>query len=714
MAPAKLRMVLRAMDGRWTTCRMQSICFALLIIVLEIHGCWSLNSEGSALFQFRAKLEFDPFGALANWNPNDCDPCMWSGIECLDGKVVVLDLNGHDLEGVLVPELGNLTHLRFLDLSKNHLSGNIPPQFGQLTSLEILDLRDNNLSGPVPAALGGLHSLKRLLLCNNRFEGNMPVEIEKLSLLTDYGILSTADAAGIGCSNRKFAHCISQSASKQPKKSESARSPTKWSIPQYLNLLPQFSFGSEMSQNHVDDGYDNLTDSPEQRTIQNTYEEVNNVRRILVEQSNNLVAVAPKFTAPPPPLEPVVTLPSRSSGSFPAVPNSKKLYPPPPVLSPPVAQEDKPPDTTNPAGDSGNPPMLIIGIAATVFLLILLAVLFIIFRSRAARTIPWKTGLSGQLQKAFVTGVPKLNRAELETACEDFSNIISTHVDVATLYKGTLSSGVEIAVASTAIASVNEWSKRSELAFRKKIDSLSRVNHKNFVNLLGYCEENKPFTRMMVFEYAPNGTLFEHLHDEDYEHLDWDARMRIIMGTAYCLVYMHELNPPIAVASLSSNDILLTDDYAAKISDVAFWEELISKSSKGGPVSAAENESPSVLPPLPDVESNIYSFGMLLLQIISGKPPRGDLLKWGWEYLNDKRYVEKLVDPTLKSWDDKELEIVCEVIQLCTEEDARKRPSIKEAIQILRQALDIPPEAATPRLSPLWWAELEILSQEAP
>ncbi|KAH6790292.1 hypothetical protein C2S51_005298 [Perilla frutescens var. frutescens] len=699
------------MDGRWTTSGMQSICFALFIIVFEIHGCWSLNSEGSALFQFRAKLEFDPFGALANWNPDDCDPCMWSGIECLDGNVVVLDLNGHDLEGVLTPELGKLTHLRFLDLSKNHLSGNIPPQFGKLTSLEILDLRDNNLSGPVPAALGELHSLKRLLLCNNRFEGNMPVEIEKLSLLTDYGILSTADAAGIGCKNRKFAHCLSQSASKQPKKSDSSRSPTKWSIPHYLNLLPQFSFGSELSQNHVDDGYDNLTDSPEQRIIQNTYEEENNVRRILVEQSNNLVAVSPKITAPPP-LDPEVTLPSRSSGSFPAVPKSKKPSPPPPPT--PVAQEDKPPVTTNPAGDSGNSLMLIIAIAAAIFFLILLAVLFIIFRSRAARTIPWKTGLSGQLQKAFVTGVPKLNRPELETACEDFSNIISTHVGVATLYKGTLSSGVEIAVASTAIASVNAWSKRSELAFRKKIDSLSRVNHKNFVNLLGYCEEDKPFTRMMVFEYAPNGTLFEHLHDEDYEHLDWDARMRIIMGTAYCLLYMHELNPPIAVANLTSNDILLTDDYAAKISDVAFWEELITKSK----ASAAENESEhsSVLPPLPDVESNIYSFGMLLLQIISGKLPQskehGDLLNWACEYLKDKR-IKNMVDPTLKCCEEKELEIVCEVIQLCTEEDARKRPSMKEAIQILRQAIDISPEAATPRLSPLWWAELEILSQEA-
>jgi len=52
-----------------------------------------------------------------------------------------------------------------------------------------------------------------------------------------------------------------------------------------------------------------------------------------------------------------------------------------------------------------------------------------------------------------------------------------------------------------------------------QITSLSRVNHKNFVNLLGYCQEEQPFTRMMVFEYAPNGTLFEHLHGNGAESL---------------------------------------------------------------------------------------------------------------------------------------------------------------------------------------------------
>lgn len=82
------------------------------------------------------------------------------------------------------------------------------------------------------------------------------------------------------------------------------------------------------------------------------------------------------------------------------------------------------------------------------------------------------------------------------------------------------------------------------------------------------------------------------------------------------------------------------------------------------------------------------------------------------QYLKDKS-TKDLVDPKLKSVKENELEIACEVIQLCTQQDARKRPSMKEAVQILRQATDISPEAAWPRLSPLWWAELEILSQEA-
>lgn len=64
------------------------------------------------------------------------------------------------------------------------------------------------------------------------------------------------------------------------------------------------------------------------------------------------------------------------------------------------------------------------------------------------------------------------------------------------------------------VALLGTWSQSCDVDFRFQISTLSKVNHKNFMNLLGYCEEEEPFTRMMVFEYAPNGTLFEHLHSE--------------------------------------------------------------------------------------------------------------------------------------------------------------------------------------------------------
>ncbi|GMI75095.1 Male Disoverer 2, morphogenesis of root hair 1 [Hibiscus trionum] len=110
-----------------------------------------------------------------------------------------------------------------------------------------------------------------------------------------------------------------------------------------------------------------------------------------------------------------------------------------------------------------------------------------------------------------ISGVPKLKRSELEAACEDFSNIIGTFSD-GTVYKGTLSSGVEIAVTSTAVASREDWSRNLETQFRNKIDALSKVNHKNFVNLIGYCEENVPFTRMVV-QLAGTGS-----HHQSYYH----------------------------------------------------------------------------------------------------------------------------------------------------------------------------------------------------
>lgn len=337
-------------------------------------------------------------------------------------------------------------------------------------------------------------------------------------------------------------------------------------------------------------------------------------------------------------------------------------------------------------------------IGGSVLLLILIAGTIVFRSNKMAVVKPWATGLSGQLQRAFITGVPKLKRSELESACEDFSNVIGSS-SVCTLYKGTLSSGVEIAVISRTVASTKDWSKDMETHFRKKIDTLSKVNHKNFVSLLGFCEEEDPFTRMMVFEYAPNGTLFEHLHIREAEHLDWGMRMRITMGMAYCLEHMHNLSPSLPHKNLTSSAVYLTEDSAAKISDFGFWNE----------TEAAEMVS--------SPESNVYNFGVVLFEMMTGRLPyssnSSSLDDWASDYLRGGESLREMVDPTLNSFQGEQLERIAVVIKMCVHPEPRRRPTMREVSSRLREITDIGPDGATPRLSPLWWAELEILSTEA-
>lgn len=317
--------------------------------------------------------------------------------------------------------------------------------------------------------------------------------------------------------------------------------------------------------------------------------------------------------------------------------------------------------------------------------------------------------MSGQLQKAFITGVPKLKRSELEAGCEDFSNVIGSS-PIGTLYKGTLSSGVEIAVASVAVTSSKDWPRHLEVQFRKKIETLSKVNHKNFVNLIGYCEEEEPFTRMLVFEYAPNGTLFEHLHIKESEHLDWGMRLRIAMGMAYCLEHMHQLNPPITHNNLNSSAISLAEDYAAKILDFSFSNVITTTEMESSGEKFLDT-------PMAHPDSNVYSFGVVLFEMITGRIPysvdNGSLEDWASDYLRGDQPLKDMVDPTLDSVEEEKVERIGEVIKSCVDPDPERRLAMREVTARLREITGITPDAATPKLSPLWWAELEILSPDA-
>ncbi|GMH30466.1 hypothetical protein Nepgr_032309 [Nepenthes gracilis] len=726
ISPPLNPLVEQAMGGRWNAMGFQFICYMILFFSSGLRDCSSLNVQGLNLLKFRERVRFDPYNAFESWNPDDENPCIWFGVHCVDGKVQMLNLGGLSLEGTMSPELGHLSDLKVLVLYGNNFSGVIPKELGKLKTLELLDLRDNNLSGKIPFEIGKMMPLTHLMLCGNKFEGSIPRELEDFSSPSELQFdpkIAPVASSGIGCIIRK-----------------SGNRP---------NFVTDSMFG------RVDKHGSNLRSPYEPSLIQNVHNLKNFARRRLPEQSSNLKAASAQVGSPPTQILSSPT--SHSSGSFPAVSSEKnQSHPHFPTTAPaaPLLEANK--STSNyGAGNPSEKVWIYVAVALGVALLIAVAAAGVfVCRSRGVTTIgPWKTGISGQLQKAFTTGVPKLNRSELELACEDFSNIIESF-DGCTLYKGTLSSGVEIAVASTSITSAKDWSQEAEMAYRKKIETLSRVNHKNFVNLIGYCEEVEPFVKMMVFEYAPNGTLFEHLHVKEVEHLDWVARMRIIMGMAYCLQYMHDLNPPVAHSKFNSLNVYLTDDYAAKIAEVPFSKDVASKAKASDENEHKNEESPlpadpessvyiakiAEVPfskeavskamtsgedeekdkewPLPaDRESNVYSFGVLLLEIISGRLPyseeQGSLVNWAAQYLNDKQNLCSVIDPTLKSFKNNELETICDVIQECVRVDPKQRPPMKEIALKLREGITMAPDAAVPRLSPLWWAELELLSSEA-
>lgn len=184
------------------------------------------------------------------------------------------------------------------------------------------------------------------------------------------------------------------------------------------------------------------------------------------------------------------------------------------------------------------------------------------------------------------------------------------------------------------------------------------------------------------------------------------------MGIAYCLQHLqHEVNPPVSIPNLQSNYIFLTEDFSVKVADLSIWkEEIASKHHHLGHNNTDHTESPL------DHRSTVYSFGIVMLEIISGKPPHseehGSLLKWASEYLSDENNMKHLVDPKLKDHKTEQLKTICEVIQECVHPNPGQKVELRDITSKLREALGVSPEQAGQRLSPLWWA-LEILSSKS-
>jgi serine/threonine protein kinase len=355
----------------------------------------------------------------------------------------------------------------------------------------------------------------------------------------------------------------------------------------------------------------------------------------------------------------------------------------------------------------------IVGFGCAIVLIVaisVVAVLYLRYKRRMAAVSPyWRQGMSGQLQGVLETTVPLLARDEVETACEDFSNIIDASPD-SVVYKGTLSNGTEIAALS--LQSGATWEPHKELSFRNTVKALARMEHPHLVNLIGYCSQDEPWTRIFIFEYASNGTLYDHLHNKESEHLTWAARMRVIVGAAHGLTYMHhEISPHV---SFGAEAVYLTDDYAAKVSNAAATKlpaprtdpkpSWFSLKSEAGSSSNSQELG---------FDSNVYSFGVFLLEAITGRPLQDEqgasIVDWAAEYLGDPKMMWYMVDPSLKSHNHDELVALCKVVNMCLVHS----PSMAQVTEVLTDVLRLSPEMVAPKSTAALWAQLELQDDSA-
>nr|GLL47240.1 probable receptor-like protein kinase At2g42960 isoform X1 [Ipomoea trifida] len=280
---------------------------------------------------------------------------------------------------------------------------------------------------------------------------------------------------------------------------------------------------------------------------------------------------------------------------------------------------------------------------------------------------------------------------DLEFATNNFSseNVVGEG-GYGVVYKATLINGTVVAVKKL----LNNLGQ-AEKEFRSEVEAIGHVRHKNLVRLLGFCIEG--VHRMLVYEYVNNGNLEQWLHGAMRQHgaLTWEARMKVLLGTAKALAYLHEaIEPKVVHRDIKSSNILIDDQFNAKVSDFGLAKLLDSEESHittrvmgtFGYV-APEYANTGLL----NEKSDVYSFGVLLLETVTGRDPvdyhrpasEVNLVEW-LKAMVVNRKAEEAVDPDLEvKPSTRVLKRVLLVALRCVDADSKRRPKMSHVVQML-------------------------------
>ncbi|KAG2319354.1 hypothetical protein Bca52824_012567 [Brassica carinata] len=259
------------------------------------------------------------------------------------------------------------------------------------------------------------------------------------------------------------------------------------------------------------------------------------------------------------------------------------------------------------------------------------------------------------------------------------------------VYRGVLE-GKEVAVKRIAISPREGVAGTSE--FLAEVSSLGRLRHKNIVGLRGWCKKGGECL-ILVYEYMENGSVDKRLFDCDVM-LDWEERMRVIRDVASGMLYLHEgWESKVLHRDIKTSNVLLDKDMNARVGDFGLAKlqntnkEMVSTTHVVGTAGYMAPEL--VKTGRASVETDVYSFGVFVLEVVCGRRPieegREGIVEWMWGLMERDQVVDGL-DERLKvrgRFEIKEVEMVMRIGLLCVHPDPRVRPKMRQVVHILEQ-----------------------------
>ncbi|GLU19434.1 hypothetical protein SLE2022_356860 [Rubroshorea leprosula] len=329
-------------------------------------------------------------------------------------------------------------------------------------------------------------------------------------------------------------------------------------------------------------------------------------------------------------------------------------------------------------------------------------VLFIATLWLVSRLCYWKRRMQVQSSRANQgTSLRSFTYKELEEATNKFKEELGKGA-CSTVYRGVLDIGNKDMVA---IKKLDKMMTESELEFQAEISAISKTNHKNLVQLLGFCNEGQH--RLLVYEYMSNGSLASYLFGN--LRPSWYQRAQIAFGTARGLVYLHEeCSKQIIHCDIKPQNILLDDSLTARISDFGLAKLL--KTGQTRTVTAIRGTKGYVAPewfknkPV-TIKVDVYSFGILLLELIccrrSFEQDLEDenqmiLADWAYDCYEEGRLYLLVQEDEEAIQDIKRVERFVMIAIWCIQDDPSLRPTMKRVSQMLEGAVEVPRPPSIP------------------